>query len=105
MNVIDAAVKTVYEKMGAAKNKTLDLASLTFRAINVMNIEGASESKLGERVKNFLRGETKAFEESNGEQGRYVIQRGPGRGVQLVTTEFVKTYREAKAKKAAAATK
>lgn len=95
--VINAAVKTVFDN---STNKTLDLNTLTHKALNIIDMEGASVSKLGERVKNFLRNETKIFETTNGEDGRYVIRRGPGKGCSLVTPQLVKEYRDMKAKKA-----
>ncbi len=64
-----------------------------------MKVAAGSESKIGEAVKGFIRGESKAFEA--GEGGLYHIARGKLGGVRRVTAEYTEAFRKAQAKKAA----
>ncbi|HAM49775.1 MAG TPA: hypothetical protein DCP92_03440 [Nitrospiraceae bacterium] len=93
---IRGAVATVYEQNPKV---SFDLGSLTNRVVTEMKVAAGSESKIGEAVKGFIRGESKAFEA--GEGGLYHIARGKLGGVRRVTAEYTEAFRKAQAKKAA----
>ena len=98
---IAAAVQAVYDKMPPAKIQMLDLNSLANRATQILNVPVGSDSRVANRVKEYIRGESKRFKESNGEEGAFMLQIGKGGGIFRSSPAVVKQYRERLAKKAA----
>lgn len=96
-DVIRTAVASVYAQF---PKTSFDLGSLTNRVVTEMKVAAGSETKIGEAVKGFIRGESKSFEA--GEGGLYHIARGKLGGVRRVTPEYTELFRKAQAKKAQA---
>lgn len=90
-------------KSGSIKNASMELSILAQRVVAQLDAPYGTETRLNERVKDYVRGESDRFEATNGSEGLYLIQRGKGGGVRLSTESFVKEYREKQAKKAAKA--
>jgi hypothetical protein len=101
---IAAAVSTAIEKFPKAQKAQLDLEGLTKRAMDELkDLPYGAESRIGKRIKDFVRGESDRFEDSRGESGICFIARGKNGGVKLRTEAFVAEYRASLAKKEAAA--
>jgi hypothetical protein len=81
----------------------MDLAEVATRAARTLDAPFGGESMLIERVKEFIRGESDRFVESNGEEGSVHVKRGKDGGVRAATTAYVAEYRALQAKKLAAA--
>ena len=105
-DLVSEAVASAFAKMPAATNKTLDMGTLAMRAIAELNATGIVESKVAERVKAYVRGESDLFKKTLGAEGLYVIRTGRDQGgVAVSTPDVVKRYRETQAAKAAAEAK
>lgn len=90
------AVATVYTKFPLVK---FDLNSLASRAVTELNAPAGSETKIGESVKSFVRGESESFEK--GGTGKYHIKRGKDGGVRLVTPQYAEEFKKSQTSKAA----
>lgn len=105
MEEIGSTVATVFTKLtqGVAKKASIDLNGLATRALGLLgDVPYGQETRLSERIKDFVRGESDRFVESNGASGLYHIKRGKDGGVRLNTEMYLKEYRALQAKKAAA---
>lgn len=111
MDEIAGAVEKVFDKLmnlpngSKALNGQLPLGEVAQRAVDFLDVAFGTTTQFQERVKNYVRGESEAFEASDGETGRYLVCRGKSGGIRLSTPSMVASYREAKAKKLAAAAK
>lgn len=111
MEQIASAVRSVFERLMESKplkvSKDLDgVASRAFIILNsIAEVPNDSETTMINRIKGYVRGESKRFEATNGEQGSVLIVRGKSGGCYYSTPTLVKEYRARQAKKAAAAAK
>jgi hypothetical protein len=105
----DAVASAFAEVRAKAQKAMIDLNGLASRALNalgtVTSVPFGAETRLQERIKNYVRGESDRFVETKGAEGLYHIKRGKDGGCRLATEAYVKEYRELQAKKAAAAAK
>lgn len=114
MREIDEAVAKVFVKLvstpnGVSQKGLIDLQGLAGRAFNILDNEGevpyGAETRLQDRIKDFVRGESETFVNTKGQAGKYHIKRGKDGGVRLASQAYVKEYLELQAKKAAAVAK
>lgn len=109
MGEISAAVNGVFTKLlalpngGTALNGRLDLAEVVSRASNSLDAPHGSMTMLQDRIKGYIKGESKRFIESNGAEGSLVVRVGKNGGVIAATETFRKEYQTAQAKNAPAA--
>ena len=88
---------------GVAQKASTDLNGLSVKALSLLgDIPAGATTMVQERIKDFIRGESRRFVESNGANGLCFLGRGRGRGVNVSTAKFVEEYRAAQAKKTAA---
>lgn len=101
---IRTAVQTVFDKLskgGTVSKVSSDFNTVATRALHALgDMPIDSDTQLLARIKDFIRGESKRFEETAGEEGAYYIKRGAKGGVCLSTPEFVKEYRAFQERKA-----
>jgi len=97
---IRAAVISVYEQF---PKTSFDLGSLTNRVVTEMKVAAGSETKIGEAVKGFIRGESKQVDAFlRGEAaapGLFAIARGKNGGVRPAGAEYLDKARKALAAK------
>jgi len=114
MKEIDESVAKVFVKLmttpgGVSQKGLIDLQGLAGRAFNILDNDGevpyGAETRLQERIKDFVRGESETFVKTSGQSGKYHIKRGKDGGVRLNTPAYLKEYMELQAKKATAAAK
>jgi hypothetical protein len=102
---IAAAVDAVFAKLtngGQVQKATIDLSGLASRALNLLgDVPFGQESKLTERVKEYVRGESERFVATEGAEGKMVVRKGKSGGVSPSTPKIVEEYRAFLAKKAA----
>lgn len=105
---IRGAVSTVFTKLlalpggGSALKGKMDLDGVAGRARELLDVPFGAETMVQLRIKNFIRGESEKFVETNGAEGSCHIKRGKDGGVRVRTDAYVKEYRALQAKKAAA---
>lgn len=99
--LIAAAVAAVFSKLPPAQMAMLDLNGVANRAVEELKVPFGSETRLSNRVKDFVRGESLRFVAASGREGMYHIKRGKKGGVRLNTPAYVEQYRKIQAKKPA----
>lgn len=111
LNEIATAVKGVFDKLvasagGKAEKASMELAGVATRALEAIgDVPFGQETEVQDRIKDFVRGESERFVETNGAEGAYHIKRGKDGGVRLNTPAYVTEFRKLQEKKAAAAAK
>lgn len=110
MEEVRVAVATIFDKLtngGKALNAMIDLNGLSSRACMLLaestDVPFGAETRLQERIKNFVRGESDHFVKTNAAEGAYWICRGKLGGVRLATDSCRKDFRALQDKKAKAA--
>lgn len=98
---VKTAVIAVFARFPKADRQSMDLGGLTHKALVELKAPDGSETRIGERIKNFVRGESERFENTQGAEGLCFIKRGKQGGVHMSTPAFVTEYRKGLAKKAA----
>lgn len=72
------AVASIFDRMPAAESKLIDINSLALKAFGMLNVPAGKETKALEAIKSYIRSESKLFESSSGEAGKYWVVRGTG---------------------------
>jgi hypothetical protein len=106
MDAVAGAVASALNNLtqgGVAQKASTDLNGLSVKALGLLgDLPAGVTTSVQNRIKNFIRGESDRFVETNGEEGICYVGRGRGfGGVNVRTTKFVEEYRAAQAKKAA----
>lgn len=107
MDEIETACETVFEKLRAtggvvAQKAMMDLNELSHRALDLLdNVPYGASTRLQERIKDFVRGESETFVKTDGAEGKYHIKRGKDGGVRLNTPAYLDEYRKLQAAKRA----
>src|SRR5271165_3717431 len=96
---IAEAVESVFARMPQAESKLIDLNSLALKAFGSMTVASGKETKMLESIKNYIRSESKLFESTGGEAGKYIIFKGAGGGVRNSTPATIEKYKALKTKK------
>jgi|SRR5271165_3002584 len=96
---IAEAVESVYARMPQAESKLIDLNSLALKAFGSMTVASGKETKTLETIKNYIRSESKVFEATGGEAGRYVIFRGASGGCRQSSPATIAKWKELQVKK------
>jgi hypothetical protein len=108
VDAIAEAVLTALRNLtqdGVAQKASTDLTGLCHKALNLLgDVPAGATTAMLNRIKDFVRGESKRFVSTNGAEGMAFIGRGRGfAGVNVNTPKFVEEYKAAQAKKATAA--
>jgi len=98
---IAEAVESVFARMPNAESKLIDLNSLALKAFGSMTVASGKETKMLENIKTYIRAESKLFESTGGEAGKYIIFKGAGGGVRNSTPATIEKYNALKTKKTA----
>lgn len=104
-DVIESVTAKYFDKLtqgGKIPNAMTDLDGLASGALRYLDeVPAGQDTRIKDRIKDFVRGESKRFTDSNGGEGKYVVVRGKLGGVRISSESFVKEYREMQAKKTA----
>lgn len=91
---ITGAVSQVFNKLqDLDKSKTsLKMNDLVCRALKVINPIEGTEARVMEMIEDYIKSESRAFEDTFGATGLYHSVRGRGAAVHLTTEEYVEKY-------------
>jgi hypothetical protein len=99
MTGIAEAVDSVFNSMGNAESKLIEINCLMLKALEILNVPATSKTATLEAIKSYVRAESKLFVATGGVVGKYVIFRGGG--VRNSSPATLEKYNAIKTKKTA----
>jgi hypothetical protein len=96
---IAEAVESVFARMPNAESKLIDFNGLALKAFGSMTVATGKETKMLENIKAYVRAESKVFEATGGEAGKYWIVKGAGGGVRQSSPATIEKFKTLQAKK------
>jgi hypothetical protein len=91
---IKATVAEIFSRFPKEELRPMfSFTGLISTSINILSPPKGSETRLANRIKDFIHSESELFVKSRGDKGHYYVHRGNNGGVYLANTDFINDWR------------